>query len=56
MVATDLHTQARQPRGQSGKVRIRSGQMLAFLPIERLVNKQWQPRSHYQLGRCDQRP
>ncbi len=56
VLAADFHAHARQPRGQSRQVGVRRRQVLAFLPIERLVHEQGQTRGHEQLGRCDQRP
>jgi hypothetical protein len=56
VLAAERHPQPRQPGGQPGQIRIGGGQVLAFLPIERLVDEQRQARGRQQLGCGDQHP
>ena len=56
MVAAEFDTEPRQPRGQRRQVGIGRGEVLAFLPIERLVDEQRQPRGNQQLHQRDRAP
>ena len=51
-----VDAQPRQPRRQPRQVGIRPGQVLAFLPVEGLVDEQRQARGDHQLQREQQQP
>ena len=53
MIAAERDADAREPRRQAGQVGIGPGQVLAFLPVERLVHEQRQVRSQHRLEQQD---